>query len=96
MNCDQLLLHPRVSAALRRVQLKSVQDVVCSSAPDLQRLTGLSNSDVQQLITAAAAACRRHPPITAAAAWCVWRPAQARLSSSGPTFEGRFACGGHH
>ncbi|XP_031612004.1 DNA repair protein XRCC3 isoform X2 [Oreochromis aureus] len=65
MNCDQLLLHPRVSAALRRVQLKSVQDVVCASAPDLQRLTGLSNSDVQQLITAAAAACRRHPPITA-------------------------------
>ncbi|XP_005951579.1 DNA repair protein XRCC3 isoform X2 [Haplochromis burtoni] len=65
MNCDQLLLHPRVSAALRRVQLMSVKDVVCASAPDLQRLTGLSNSDVQQLITAAAAVCRRHPPITA-------------------------------
>uniref|UniRef100_A0A3Q2V0Y4 DNA repair protein n=1 Tax=Haplochromis burtoni TaxID=8153 RepID=A0A3Q2V0Y4_HAPBU len=67
MNCDQLLLHPRVSAALRRgnIQLMSVKDVVCASAPDLQRLTGLSNSDVQQLITAAAAVCRRHPPITA-------------------------------
>lgn len=45
--------------------MKSVQDVVCVSGPDLQRLTGLSYSDVQQLITAAAAACRRNPPITA-------------------------------
>uniref|UniRef100_A0A3Q0SVJ2 X-ray repair complementing defective repair in Chinese hamster cells 3 n=1 Tax=Amphilophus citrinellus TaxID=61819 RepID=A0A3Q0SVJ2_AMPCI len=47
------------------VHMKSVQDVVCVSGPDLQRLTGLSYSDVQQLITAAAAACRRNPPITA-------------------------------
>lgn len=44
-------------------KLKCVQDVLCVSGLDLQRLTGLSRSDVQQLITAAATACRPHPPV---------------------------------
>ncbi|XP_068454852.1 DNA repair protein XRCC3 isoform X2 [Clinocottus analis] len=41
-------LHPRVLAAVRR---------------DLQRLTGLCGSDVQQLLTAAASSCRRGGPV---------------------------------
>ncbi|KAM9356105.1 DNA repair protein XRCC3 [Pholidichthys leucotaenia] len=66
MDWDQLQLHPKITSALRgSAVLKSVRDVVCFSISDLQRLTGLSRSDVQQLIIAAAAACRRNPPITA-------------------------------
>ncbi|GLD72009.1 DNA repair protein XRCC3 [Lates japonicus] len=64
MNWDQLELNPRIAAAARRA-LKSVREVLCVSGPDLQRLTGLSRSDVQQLLAAAAAACRRHPPVPA-------------------------------
>lgn len=44
-------------------KVKSVRDVLCVSGPDLQRLTGLSRSDIQQLILAAASACRRSRPI---------------------------------
>ncbi|XP_039981121.1 DNA repair protein XRCC3 [Xiphias gladius] len=65
MNWDQLELNPRITAAVRRAKLKSVREVLCVSGPDLQRLTGLSCSDVQQLLTAAATTCRRHPPIPA-------------------------------
>uniref|UniRef100_A0AAQ5XMG4 RecA family profile 1 domain-containing protein n=1 Tax=Amphiprion ocellaris TaxID=80972 RepID=A0AAQ5XMG4_AMPOC len=65
MNWDQLELSPRIIAAVRRAKLQSVREVVCLSSLDLQTLTGLSLSDVQQLLTAAATACRRHPPVTA-------------------------------
>uniref|UniRef100_A0A1A8L900 X-ray repair complementing defective repair in Chinese hamster cells 3 n=3 Tax=Nothobranchius TaxID=28779 RepID=A0A1A8L900_9TELE len=62
---DQLQLKPNISAAVRRAQLKSVRDVLYLSGPDLQRRTALSCSEVQELLTAAAAACRRHRPTTA-------------------------------
>ncbi|XP_022068114.1 DNA repair protein XRCC3 [Acanthochromis polyacanthus] len=65
MNWDQLELSPRILAAVRRAKLKSVKEVLCLSSLDLQTLTGLSLSDVQQLLTAAATTCRRHPPVTA-------------------------------
>ncbi|KAM7396065.1 hypothetical protein PAMA_007371 [Pampus argenteus] len=65
MDCDHLELNPRILAAVRRTKVKSVQDVLSASGPDLQRLTGLSHSDIQQLILAAAAACRRSQPIPA-------------------------------
>lgn len=45
-------------------EFKSFGDVLCASGLDLQRLTGLSRSDVQQLLIAAAATVRRRPPIT--------------------------------
>lgn len=38
--------------------------MLCCSASDLQRLTGLSRPDVQQLLATTAAACRRRPPVT--------------------------------
>lgn len=44
-------------------RLKSVRDLLCASALELQSLTGLSPSDVQQLLATAAAACRAHPPV---------------------------------
>uniref|UniRef100_A0A7N8X171 DNA repair protein n=1 Tax=Mastacembelus armatus TaxID=205130 RepID=A0A7N8X171_9TELE len=65
MNWDHLELDQRVVSAVRRAKLKSVREVLCFSGPDLQRLTGLSRSDVQQLLTAAATTCRRHPPVSA-------------------------------
>ncbi|XP_040920122.1 DNA repair protein XRCC3 [Toxotes jaculatrix] len=65
MRWDQLELNPRITAAVRRAKLSSVREVLCVSGPDLQRLTGLSRSDVQQLLTAAATTCRPHPPIPA-------------------------------
>ncbi|XP_044024577.1 DNA repair protein XRCC3 [Siniperca chuatsi] len=65
MDWDQLELNPKIIAAVRGAKLKSVREVLCVSGPDLQRLTGLSRSDIQQLLTAAATACRRHPPIPA-------------------------------
>lgn len=43
-------------------KLKSVREVLCVSGPDLQRLTGLSRSDVKQLLIVAANTCRRQPP----------------------------------
>ncbi|XP_035474143.2 DNA repair protein XRCC3 isoform X2 [Scophthalmus maximus] len=65
MNWDQLDLNPRIRAAVRRAALTSVRDTFCVSSLDLQRSTGLDRSDVQQLLGAAAAACRRHAPIPA-------------------------------
>ncbi|KAM4522089.1 DNA repair protein XRCC3 isoform 2-T2 [Odontesthes bonariensis] len=66
MMWDQLGLKTAITAAVKRAQLKSLREVLCVSAPALQRITGLSGSDVQELIAAAAAAaCRRRPPITA-------------------------------
>lgn len=65
MDWDQLELNPRIITAVRRAKLKRVRDVLCVSGPELQSLTGLSHSDVQQLFTAAATACRRHPPVPA-------------------------------
>ncbi|TDH00815.1 hypothetical protein EPR50_G00192590 [Perca flavescens] len=65
MDWDQLDLNPRIIASVRRVKLKCVREALCVSGPDLQRLTGLSRSDVHQLQTAAATACRRHPPTPA-------------------------------
>ncbi|XP_031170935.1 DNA repair protein XRCC3 isoform X1 [Sander lucioperca] len=65
MDWDQLELNPRIIASVRRVKLKSVREALCVSGPDLQRLTGLSRSDVQQLQSAAATACRRRPPTPA-------------------------------
>ncbi|XP_045916579.1 DNA repair protein XRCC3 isoform X1 [Micropterus dolomieu] len=65
MDWDQLDLHPRITAAVRRANVRSVREALCVSGPDLQRLTGLSRSDTQQLLAAAATACRRHPPTPA-------------------------------
>ncbi|XP_038161270.1 DNA repair protein XRCC3 [Cyprinodon tularosa] len=65
MSWDQLQLKPRIISAVRKAQLKSVREVLCSSGPDLQNMTGLSPSDLQELLHAAATACRPHQPVTA-------------------------------
>ncbi|XP_023561464.1 DNA repair protein XRCC3 isoform X2 [Octodon degus] len=65
MELDQLDLNPRVLAALKRARLKTVKEVLCMSAPDLQRRTGLSSPDTQRLLTAAATHLRGHCMLTA-------------------------------
>ncbi|XP_029352595.1 DNA repair protein XRCC3 isoform X2 [Echeneis naucrates] len=65
MDWDRLQLSPKIISALGRAKLTSVREVICLSGPDLQRVTNLSRSDIQQLLTAAATACRRHHPIPA-------------------------------
>lgn len=44
-------------------KLKSVRELLCVSGLELQKVTGLSQSDIQQLLTAAAISCRQHPPV---------------------------------
>ncbi|XP_032364720.1 DNA repair protein XRCC3 [Etheostoma spectabile] len=78
MDWDQLELHPRIIASVRKVKLKSLREVLCVSGPDLQRLTGLSRVDVHQLQTAAATACRRSPPTPGAVYVCTEDPFPAR------------------
>eukprot|EP00066_Takifugu_rubripes_P020862 XP_011610128.1 PREDICTED: DNA repair protein XRCC3 [Takifugu rubripes] len=62
-----LELNPRIAAGVRRAaaRLRSPRDVLCVSALELQTITGLSPSDVQQLLATAAAACRPHRPVPA-------------------------------
>ncbi|MEQ2284322.1 hypothetical protein AMECASPLE_020409 [Ameca splendens] len=65
MSWDHLQLKPQIISAVQRAQLKSVREVLCVSGPDLQKMTGLSRSDVQELLHAAATASRTHQPVTA-------------------------------
>ncbi|MEQ2159120.1 hypothetical protein GOODEAATRI_019288 [Goodea atripinnis] len=81
MSWDHLQLKPQIISAVQRgtscstrlqspnpdfnSQLKSVREVLCVSGPDLQKMTGLSRSDVQELLHAAATASRTHQPVTA-------------------------------
>uniref|UniRef100_A0A3B3CTD2 DNA repair protein n=1 Tax=Oryzias melastigma TaxID=30732 RepID=A0A3B3CTD2_ORYME len=61
---DQLPLPSRIRSALQRTHLKSVREVLSLPAVDVQRLTGLAQPEVHQLLTVAAAVCRRHAPLT--------------------------------
>lgn len=61
MDCEQLELNPRIRAVLRRADIRTAGEVL-SSGLDLHTL-GLSRSDVQQLLKAAANACRPRPPV---------------------------------
>ncbi|XP_058511477.1 DNA repair protein XRCC3 [Ochotona princeps] len=65
MDLEQLDLHPRIMAALRRAKLTSVQEVLRFSGPDLQRLTALSSPDVQHLLKAASLRLRGSEVLTA-------------------------------
>ncbi|KAM3849525.1 DNA repair protein XRCC3-like [Diretmus argenteus] len=82
---DQLELHPRITAAVKKANLKSAKEVLSVSGPDLQRLTALSRSDVQQLQAAAAATSRRNPPVPALLLYCGQSP---RLSLACPVLDG--------
>ncbi|XP_037359982.1 DNA repair protein XRCC3 [Talpa occidentalis] len=65
MDLEQLDLNPRILAAARRARLSSVKDVLRFSAPDLQRLTGLSGPDVQRLLRTASSCLQGRGVLTA-------------------------------
>ncbi|KAJ8411684.1 hypothetical protein AAFF_G00153220 [Aldrovandia affinis] len=61
----ELNLNPRIISAANRANLKSAREILSLSGPDLQRLTRLSQIDVQSLHTAVAAIHRKTSPMTA-------------------------------
>ncbi|XP_076010586.1 DNA repair protein XRCC3 [Genypterus blacodes] len=65
LEVNLLDVNPTIAGALRRAKLKSVRDILSVSAPFLHCLTGLSQTNVQQLLTTASTACRRSPPTPA-------------------------------
>lgn len=67
-------------------KFKSVRDVLCVSALELQNLTGLSSADVQQLLTTAAAACRPHPPVPGFSLTCTLKSLSDKCSTGTSLF----------
>ncbi|XP_066131079.1 DNA repair protein XRCC3 isoform X2 [Saccopteryx bilineata] len=65
MDLGQLDLNPRIMAAMKKAKLKSVQEVLHFSGPDLQRLTGLSAPDVQLVLRAVSSHLRGSSVCTA-------------------------------
>ncbi|KAM6202792.1 DNA repair protein XRCC3 [Rhynchocyon petersi] len=65
MDVEQLDLNPRVIAAVKKAKLQSAQELLCLSGPDLQRLTGLSATDAQHTLQAAALGLRGSHVLTA-------------------------------
>ncbi|XP_074069308.1 DNA repair protein XRCC3 isoform X4 [Macrotis lagotis] len=64
MDWDQLELNPKVIAAIKKAKLKSIKEVLHLSGPDLQRLTKLSNTDVQHLLKTVSLALRNNCVLT--------------------------------
>ncbi|XP_069063369.1 DNA repair protein XRCC3 isoform X1 [Pleurodeles waltl] len=64
MDWDQLDLNPKVIAAVKKARIKSAEDILKFSGPDLQRLTKLSNVDVQHLLVAVSAALQKPNVLT--------------------------------
>ncbi|KAM6954218.1 DNA repair protein XRCC3 [Aplochiton taeniatus] len=65
MNFEELELNPRIIAGVKKAKLKTAKEILSLSGPDLQRITHLSKSDVQHLLSAVAVTYRTHPPVTA-------------------------------
>ncbi|XP_063296019.1 DNA repair protein XRCC3 isoform X1 [Pelobates fuscus] len=65
MDWDQLDLSPRISAAVTKGNLKSAQNVLTFSVPELQKLTQLSVADVRLLQKTVANALRKNEMVTA-------------------------------
>nr|XP_056708145.1 DNA repair protein XRCC3 [Euleptes europaea] len=65
MDWDQLDMNPRVIAAIKKANLRSVKEILNLSGADLQRLTKLSCTDVQYLLRAVSGALRKNSGLTA-------------------------------
>ncbi|XP_040112775.1 DNA repair protein XRCC3 isoform X2 [Oryx dammah] len=65
MDLDRLDLNPRIIAAVKKAKLRSANEVLHLSGPDLQRRTHLSRPDVRLLLRAAALLLRGHSVCTA-------------------------------
>ncbi|XP_040455687.1 DNA repair protein XRCC3 isoform X1 [Falco naumanni] len=65
MNWEQFDLNPKVVAALKKADIKSVKEILNLSGADLQRLMKLSSADIQCLLKTVSHALRRNSMLTA-------------------------------
>ncbi|XP_074960129.1 DNA repair protein XRCC3 isoform X3 [Phalacrocorax aristotelis] len=65
MDWDQFDLNPKVIAALKKADIKSIKEILNLSGADLQRLMKLSNADIQCLLKTVSHALRRNSMFTA-------------------------------
>lgn len=65
MEWDQLDMNPRVIAAIKKANIRSVKEIFNLSQADLRRLTKLSSADVQYLLRTMSSALRKGPALTA-------------------------------
>ncbi|XP_021257713.1 DNA repair protein XRCC3 isoform X1 [Numida meleagris] len=65
MDWDQFDLNPKVIAALKKADIKSIKEVLNLSGADLQRLMKLSSADVECLLKTVSRALRKNCMLTA-------------------------------
>ncbi|NXF97349.1 XRCC3 protein, partial [Eubucco bourcierii] len=65
MDWDQFDLNPKVIAALKKADIKSVKEILNLSGADLQRLMKLSSADIQCLLKTVSYTLRRNSMLTA-------------------------------
>ncbi|XP_074765408.1 DNA repair protein XRCC3 isoform X2 [Athene noctua] len=65
MDWDQFDLNPKVVAALKKADIKSIKEILNLSGADLQRLMKLSSADIQCLLKTVSHTLRRNSMITA-------------------------------
>ncbi|NXJ04337.1 XRCC3 protein, partial [Odontophorus gujanensis] len=65
MDWDQFDLNPKVAAALKKADIKSIKEVLNLSGADLQRLMKLSSADVECLLKTVSRALRKNCMCTA-------------------------------
>ncbi|KFQ98966.1 DNA repair protein XRCC3 [Nipponia nippon] len=65
MDWDQFDLNPKVIAALKKADIKSIKEILNLSGADLQRLMKLSSADIQCLLKTVSYALRRNSMLTA-------------------------------
>ncbi|XP_064316941.1 DNA repair protein XRCC3 isoform X7 [Phalacrocorax carbo] len=70
MDWDQFDLNPKVIAALKKADIKSIKEILNLSGADLQRLMKLSNADIQCLLKTVSHALRRNSMLTGAVYIC--------------------------
>lgn len=90
MDLDQLDLNPRIMAAVRKVPVTSLRQLLHFSGPDLQRATGLTAADIRLLLQAAASHLRGPSVVTALQLYQQkeWFPSQhQRLSLGCPVLD---------
>ncbi|KFQ68756.1 DNA repair protein XRCC3 [Phaethon lepturus] len=65
MDWDQFDLNPKVIAALKKADIKSIKEILNLSGADLQRLMKLSSADIQCLLKTVSHMLRRNSMLTA-------------------------------
>ncbi|NXY82902.1 XRCC3 protein, partial [Alcedo cyanopectus] len=65
MDWDQFDLNPKVIAALKKADIKSIKEILNLSGADLQRLMKLSSADTQCLLKTVSSSLRRNSMLTA-------------------------------